>query len=235
MTATVLRTDDGGVTELVLNRPERRNALSTELLRQLRDELRDLADSPSARAVVLSGAGPAFCAGADLTEFSDTSTERPRLARLRLVGEVVRLLRSLEQPTIAVVHGAVYGAGWGLALGCDLTYAAEDATFCLPEVTKGLRLPPVITARLVEVVGPVRAAEIVLAGEKHDAAAGLAAGWVARSLPDRAAAQELADRRGRELARQSHAATAQVKQVLRSLAAGPVTPPPEHAWNEETP
>jgi 2-(1,2-epoxy-1,2-dihydrophenyl)acetyl-CoA isomerase len=233
MSSALLRSDADGVAVLRLNRPERRNALTTELLGTLRDELRALRDSPEVRAVVLAGEGEAFCAGADLAELAGVTSPRPGLARIRLVSEVVALLRELEQPTVAAVHGGTYGAGWGLALACDLTYAAQGSRFCLPEVPKGLRLPAAIVRRLVEVVGPVRGAELALAGEVHDAAAGLAAGWVARVLPDRAAAVALAHTRAADLARQPRSAIAHVKQVLRRPAAAGLVPPPEYAWNEE--
>ena len=233
MTTTVLRRDDEGVVELLLNRPDRRNALTTEMLRLLRDELRAIRDSPDVRCVVMTGAGAGFCAGADLDELAGAPSPRPGLVRVRLVSEVVALLSDLEQPTLAVVHGGAFGAGWGLALACDLTYAAADARFCLPEVAKGLRLPAAITARLVEVAGPVRAAEIVLGGEVHTVEAGLAGGWVARVLPDHASALGLARDRAHGLARQPRAAITHVKQVLRRTAADTLTPPPEYAWNEE--
>jgi enoyl-CoA hydratase/carnithine racemase len=178
---TLLRTDDGGVTTLALNRPDRRNALTTDLLRTLLDQLDAVQDSPSVRVVVLAGSGGVFCAGADLNELAGSTDPHAAQRRIRLVTTVIDRLRNLEQPTIAAVSGAAYGAGWGLSLACDLTYATADAAFCLPEVRKGLRLPTAITSRLVEVVGPVRAAEIALTGATFSAAQGVDAGWVART------------------------------------------------------
>jgi 2-(1,2-epoxy-1,2-dihydrophenyl)acetyl-CoA isomerase len=185
----VLRADREGVAELRLNRPENRNALSTALLTELRDHLAAVQADPSVRVVLLTGAGPAFSAGADLREFAPGTPSAATLPRFRLVVENLRRIGELEQPTLAAVHGPAVGAGWGLALACDLCFAAEPATFALPEVAKGLRLPALLVARLVQIVGPVRAADIIFGGAApgaargdaaHSSAAALAAGWVSR-------------------------------------------------------
>lgn len=172
-----------GVVSLCLDRPQRRNALTTSVLDELRAALRGVADDPAARAVVLSGAGPAFCAGADLTEMPRDAPPDAGTRRVRLVAEVVELLRSIEVPTIAAVHGAAVGAGWGLALACDTCLAAPGATFALPEVPKGFRLPAGVVRRLAEVAGPVRAADLVLSGRTLTAEDALALGVVARVVP----------------------------------------------------
>jgi enoyl-CoA hydratase/carnithine racemase len=229
----LLRNDADAVATLVLNRPDRRNALTTDLLRNLVEELTEIQDSRHVRVVVLTGAGSTFCAGADLDEFADRSDPHGPQRRIRLVTEVIARLRNLEQPTIAAVSGAAFGAGWGLSLACNLTYASSDASFCLPEVAKGLRLPTAITARLAQVVGPVRAAEIALIGDKHTAADGVRAGWVARELTD---ADELAEHTtliARAVASRPRRAVEQVEQVLRRGSYDELTPPFEYGWNEE--
>lgn len=227
------RADADGVAHLTLNRPDSKNALTTDLLLALRDELAMIQDSPRTRAVVLAGAGTAFCAGADLKELAVDPSPHGGQRRIRLVTEVIARLRNLEQPTIATVTGVAIGAGWGLALACDLTIASAAARFSLPEVRKGLRLPAAITARLVEVVGPVRAAEIALGGDVYDAHQGLAAGWVARELADDAAAVEHARTFARDLASRPRSSVSNVKQVLRRGVHPHLTPPPEYEWNEE--
>lgn len=227
------RADAAGVAVLTLHRPDSRNALTTELLRALADELHAVQDSPQVRAVVLAGADGAFCAGADLKEFADRPSPQGSQRRVRLVSQVVAQLRNLEQPTVAVVHGPAYGAGWGLALACDLTFASVTASFSLPEVRKGLRLPVAITQRLVDIVGPVRAAEIAFGGGRYGPEQGLAAGWVADVLPDDRTCTEHAMTFARDLAGQPRAAVATVKQVLRADAYRHLTPPPDYAWNEE--
>jgi 2-(1,2-epoxy-1,2-dihydrophenyl)acetyl-CoA isomerase len=231
---TVLnRRDERGVATLTLSRPALKNALSTELLVQLQSQLDRVRDSPEVRTVILAGAGDTFCAGADLREFPPDAGPDRSLRRIRLVTQVIAQLRNLEQPTLAVVQGPAYGAGWGLALACDLTIAADDARFSLPEVRKGLRLPSVIVARLVEVVGPVPAARIALGGEAYDAAQGAAAGWVAWRQPDAAQAGQFARDLARELAARPRTAVASVKRVLRPGSRAGLVPPPEYAWTEE--
>ena len=182
---TVSRTDRDGVAELVLDRPERRNAFDVELLERLREHLRGLGDC---RAVLLTGAGEAFCAGADLHE---TARER----RFALIADVLLALGELPQPTVAAVHGPAIGGGWGLALACDVCLANRDATFCLPELAKGFRLPDPLMRRLARVVGPAQTAALAYTGATWSADDALAAGAVARVLDSReallAAAREL--------------------------------------------
>jgi enoyl-CoA hydratase/carnithine racemase len=229
----VLRADRDGVAELRLNRPDNRNALSTALLTELRDHLAAVQADPSVRVVLLTGAGPAFSAGADLREFAPGTPPAVALPRFRLVVENLRRIGELEQPTLAAVHGPAVGAGWGLALACDLCFAAEPATFTLPEVAKGLRLPALLVTRLAQIVGPVRAGDIVFGGAAHTSAAALATGWVSRVLPTaddlaaeaRAVAAALA-------ARPLRALTA-AKHPLRQLVPHSPFPPTELAWTEE--
>lgn len=218
---TILRTIHSRVATLTLNRPEKRNALTVDMLDQFVTTLADTAADQDVRAVVLTGAGGAFCAGADLTEFADRPQDPGRSRRTALVSEAMRLLQRLPQPVIAAVAGPAIGAGWGLSLSCDITYAARDAVFRLPEIVKGFRLPPAIPARLREVVGQVHAADILLAGEPHGASDGLAAGWVARVVdgPETvlAAAADVAAR----VAEQPAETIARTLPILRHRAPAP--------------
>lgn len=253
MAELVLRVDRDGVAELRLNRPDHRNALSTALLTELRDHLAAIQADPSVRVVLLTGAGPAFSAGADLREFAPGTPPAATLPRFRLVVENLRRIGELEQPTLAAVHGPAVGAGWGLALACDLCFAAEPATFALPEVAKGLRLPALLVTRLVQIVGPIRAADIIFGGAAHSgaapigaahagaapsgavhsSAAALAAGWVSRVLPtaDDLAAEARAVTAA--LATRPLRALTAAKHPLRQLAPHAPFPPTELAWTEE--
>ena len=258
MAELVLRVDRDGVAELRLNRPDHRNALSTALLTELRDHLAAVQADPSVRVVLLTGAGPAFSAGADLREFAPGTPPAATLPRFRLVVENLRRIGELEQPTLAAVHGPAVGAGWGLALACDLCFAAEPATFALPEVAKGLRLPALLVTRLVQIVGPIRAADIIFgvaahsgaapigaahagaahagaapSGAVHSSAAALAAGWVSRVLPtaDDLAAEARAVTAA--LATRPLRALTAAKHPLRQLAPHAPFPPTELAWTEE--
>jgi len=249
----VLRVDRDGVAELRLNRPDHRNALSTALLTELRNHLAAVQADPSVRVVLLTGAGPAFSAGADLREFAPGTPPAATLPRFRLVVENLRRIGELEQPTLAAVQGPAVGAGWGLALACDLCFAAEPATFALPEVAKGLRLPALLVTRLVQIVGPIRAADIIFGGAAHSgaapigaahagaapsgavhsSAAALAAGWVSRVLPtaDDLAAEARAVTAA--LATRPLRALTAAKHPLRQLAPHAPFPPTELAWTEE--
>lgn len=233
MTASVLRTDADGVAELRLHRPEVRNALSTGTLAELRDLVHSVRDDPTVRAVLLTGAGEVFSAGADLREFGPNPPADASLARIRLVVDVLRDIGELDRPTLAAVNGPAVGAGWGLALACDLCFATESATFQLPEVAHGYRLPAPLVTRLAAVVGPVRAAELVYAGTTYRAADALAAGCVTRVLPTgtelRAAAWDLC----RALAARPPGSVATATLPLRAVARAGPFPPSDLFWTEE--
>jgi 2-(1,2-epoxy-1,2-dihydrophenyl)acetyl-CoA isomerase len=232
VTGHLLTSTRDGVTEIRLNRPGRRNALSTELLRELRGHLVAVADDPDVRVVILAGAGEAFCAGVDLHEIPPGAPARRGLARWRLVAEVLQRLRELEQPTLAAVNGPAVGAGWGLALACDLCFAVAGASFWLPEVTKGFRLPGPLSSRLVEVAGPVRAAEVMFGGQSYQAADALAAGWVTRVLPGEPELAAQVREFAATLAAAPRQAVAAAKLALRPGASGPF-PPPQFGWTDD--
>jgi enoyl-CoA hydratase/carnithine racemase len=229
----VVRTDHGGVVELRLDRPEARNALNTTVLTQLRRQLEQIQDSPEVRAVILSGSGTVFCAGADTREFSPRDSANAGIARVRLVAEVIRRLSELEHPTIAVVQGGAIGAGWGLSLACDLCFAVEGAMFSLPEVSKGYRLPHAIPARLARIVGPIKAADIVLTGARRSCADGVADGWVNQSFPDHAAALSHARYLAQELARSTRASMTAAKAAIRAVETSAAVSPSPFDWQKE--
>ncbi|GLY69237.1 enoyl-CoA hydratase/isomerase family protein [Amycolatopsis taiwanensis] len=154
------------VARVWLNRPERLNAVAPVLVDDLLAALDQVAGS-GARAVVLGGRGRAFCAGHDLKEPTPPGDARARLERLQ---DVTRRLRALPQPVIAAVHGYAIGAGAEFALGCDLVLAAEDAVFAFPEAGLGLSVTGAASRLLPLLVGPAKAKELVLLGERIDAA-----------------------------------------------------------------
>lgn len=177
--ATTFRTielvQDGGIARLTLNRPEKRNALSLELLEELQVALEEIAAS-DARVVVLAGAGPAFSAGHDLGEM--TGRDEAFYERLfDLCSVVMQRLHTLPQPVIAKVHGIATAAGCQLVASCDLAIAAEEARFATPGVKIGLfcSTPMVPLSRAV---GRKRALQMLLTGEFIDARTALAWGLV---------------------------------------------------------
>jgi enoyl-CoA hydratase/carnithine racemase len=226
------RSDPSGVVELRLNRAGRRNALSTQVLSELREHLASVAEDPSIRVVVVTGEGPAFCAGADTGEFAaDAEGVRVR-TRSRLLVEVLERLIALEQPTLAVVDGPAVGAGWGLALACDLCLASERARFCLPELRAGYRTPSVLVDRLIQAVGPFRAADVMFSGDSYAPDDPRIAGWCGRVVPSDGLAAEALELAG-ALAATPRAAVAAVVGPLRRSAPQRRFPPTELFWTEE--
>jgi enoyl-CoA hydratase/carnithine racemase len=228
MSTCVTRSDRDGVVELRLARAESRNALTTEMLRELRDHLRDLRGDERAGAVLLSGDGAVFCAGADLHEFPADAPPGGRDNRFRLVGDVIARLLAVEQPTISSVQGAAVGAGWGLALACDVCFASAAATFSLPEVAKGFRIPEPLMRRLAQLAGPMRATELAFVGTRLSAADACAIGCVTRVLADDEALRADAWAFAAMLAARPRASVAAVTQLRTSAALAP-----ELEWTEE--
>ncbi|GAA2792368.1 enoyl-CoA hydratase/isomerase family protein [Crossiella cryophila] len=177
MERTVQHTEADGVAVLALNRPHRLNAVAPALVTDLVAALRAVADSP-ARAVVLTGNGRAFCAGHDLKEPVESGDGHASRLRLEQIQEVTRLIRGLPQPVIAAVHGYALGAGAEFALGCDLVLAAPDAIFGFPEVSLGLSVTGAASRLLPLLVGPLKAKELLLLGERVDAHTALELGLV---------------------------------------------------------
>ena len=171
----VLRTSQGGVVSLTLNRPDRFNPLSAAMIAALEGELDQLATDPTARVVVIAGAGRGFCAGHDLRELLE-HTQDPAWQD-RLFDDCSRLmlrLTELPQPVIARVHGVATAAGCQLVSMCDLAVATPEARFALPGVNIGVfcSTPAVGVARNI---GRKRSMQLLLTGEPVDAAT--AAEW----------------------------------------------------------
>jgi enoyl-CoA hydratase/carnithine racemase len=179
----VTRKADGAVVTLTLNRGERFNPLSSEMIAALEAELDAVARDESARAVVLAGAGRGFCAGHDLKEMRARSSDKAWQEKLFAdCSRMMLKLNRLPQPVIARVHGVATAAGCQLVSMCDLAVAAEEARFALPGVNVGIfcSTPAVGVARNV---GRKRAMEMLLTGELFDARTALAWGLVNRVVP----------------------------------------------------
>jgi 2-(1,2-epoxy-1,2-dihydrophenyl)acetyl-CoA isomerase len=170
------------VARIYLNRPHRLNAVVPELTDELVTAL-DRAGQHEARVVVLAGRGRAFCSGHDLKEQLPPETVLKTRIRVDQIQEVTRAIRRFPGPVIAAVHGYALGAGAEFALGCDLVVAAEDAQFGFPEVSVGLSVTGGISRLLPLLVGPVRAKELLLLGERFGAARALELGLVNRVVP----------------------------------------------------
>lgn len=164
------------VATVTLNRPQRLNAETPELVEALVARLGEAREAGVA-AIVLTGSGRAFCAGHDLRE--PTPPGHPR-ARLERIQDVTRAIRGFPGVVIAAVHGYALGAGAEFAFGCDLVVAATGTEFGFPEVSVGLSVTGGISALLPRAVGPVRAKGLVLLGERFSAEQALAWGLVNR-------------------------------------------------------
>lgn len=166
---------------ITLNRPEKRNALSLELMRELTSTLLELGADPELRAIVIEGAGPAFSAGHDMSEMIGRSESFYQ----ELFGVCVELMETIHrvpQPVIAKVHAIATAAGCQLVAACDLAVAADEARFATPGVKIGLfcSSPMVPVSRAV---GRKRALELLLTGEPIDAATAMDWGLVNRVVP----------------------------------------------------
>ena len=170
---------EAGVLHVALDRPAKRNALSAPMLRGLLAALRD----PGAeRVVLLTGEGPVFCSGVDLVEMAPDATGLEVHESRGLLREVVLAMRDCPLPVVAAVQGLCLAGGVGLALGCDLVLAADDAAFGLPEVDLGL-WPFMVSGLLGRHTSPKRAMEMMLSGRRIGADEALAMGLVSRVVP----------------------------------------------------
>lgn len=160
--------DHGDVVVVQLDRPAKLNALSTALEQQLLDAVTS-ARVASARAVVFAGSERAFSAGADTSELPQMTPDRIA-AYYRGSGSVYEAVARLPQPTVAAISGYCLGGGFELALACDLRIAAEGATFGLPEVALGILPSSGGVTRLVRAVGAATTRDLVLCGDRFDAA-----------------------------------------------------------------
>lgn len=215
----VLVAVDQAVATITLNRPERLNALSIDLLVQLERALDSLADR-SVRAIILTGAGPkAFAAGADIGEMKDLE---PAAAR-EYAESGSRALCRLAQfpaPIIAAVNGYALGGGFELALACDIIIAAENASFAFPEVSLGVTPGFGGTQRLARLVGPGRAKDLIFSARRIDAQEALRFGVAVQVLPA-AGFLEAVFAYARGIAAQAPLAVAAAKRAIdRGLDAG---------------
>ena len=174
-----------GVVTVTMNRPERKNAANGKMLTELRATFEEVEDNPDDKVMVLTGAGGAFCSGADLSDPSGPATDPTRsgLARMRRLGDVALALHHVSKPTIAKVDGFAVGAGLSLALGCDLVVCSDRAKLSMIFAKRGLSLDNGASWLLPRLVGMARAKEIALFGGMWSGEEAAAIGLVNRALP----------------------------------------------------
>lgn len=172
---------DAGIGRLTLDRPERRNALSNELMQGLSEALANFAADPEVRAVVITGRGAAFCAGADLNSMKGEGggSSQSNSTSAQSLGALFHQVADFPKPTVALVNGPAIGGGVGLLAACDIVMAVASAKFQFSEVRLGL-VPAVISPFCIERLGVVRARRLFLTGERFDAETALSYGLVDR-------------------------------------------------------
>jgi methylglutaconyl-CoA hydratase len=206
---------------VALNRPELRNAFDDALIANLTKAFRDIEADPAIRAMVLTGAGRAFCAGGDLNWMKRMAGYgyEQNLADANALAEMLKTLDRMSKPTIARVHGPAYAGGVGLVAACDIAIGSHDAEFCLTEVKLGLS-PATISPYVVRAMGARLARRFFLTGEKFDAGEA----YRLRLLSDVSPPDELD---GAVNALLGHLVTggreaqARIKDLIRAVSAGP--------------
>jgi methylglutaconyl-CoA hydratase len=218
--ATLVRVerDDRGIATVILNRPEKHNALSTLLIDALAAALADLASDHRVRVLVLTGEGPSFCAGGDIEEMrrsgdatmADNEAEATRLAAL------LALLERHPKPTVARIQGNAFGGALGLIAACDVAIGAESAVFALSEVRLGIA-PAMISPYVVRAIGQRQAHRYFLTGERMSAATAERIGLLHQVVPaerlDATIAEITAD-----LLLGAPGAQGEIKQLLHHIA-----------------
>jgi enoyl-CoA hydratase/carnithine racemase len=180
---SLLVEDRDAVRILTLNRPEKRNALNTELTRALLDALNAADAAEAVHCVVLTGAGESFCAGADLSEFKGlTADPQAAEARAELTMQLHLAFSRISVPVITAVNGAAMGGGAGLAIAGDMVVMAESAKLGYPETRHGI-VAAIVLANLTRQVGRKAAFELVALAEPIGAARALELGMVNRVVP----------------------------------------------------
>lgn len=176
---------DGSVARITLNRPDKRNALNNELIAGIKLGLTKAAGDKSVRVVVISGAGPDFCSGADLSALQKISeaTISDNTADARLLLELFTLMRELPVPVVAAVHGRALAGGCGLASAADLVLAAQSARFGYPEVKIGF-VPAMVMAILKRNVSEKQAFELLTRGGEINAERAYEVGLVNQVFAD---------------------------------------------------
>ncbi len=185
LTAPVLlQIDDRGVAQVTLNRPERNNAYDGALIQSLLAALDELERSSGLRAVVISGRGKHFQAGADLKwiDAVRTASREENIAASRATAQAVWRLNRAPAPTVALVQGACFGGGTGILAACDVVIAADDAVFSIAEVRWGLTAA-IIIPQLNDAIGVRQVRRYALTGERFDAAEARRIGLVHEIVP----------------------------------------------------
>jgi len=218
-----LDTTRAGVAMITLNRPELHNALNAEVIEQMNAILEDLRGADGVRIVFLRGAGPSFCAGADLEWMKAAAhyTYNDNVEDAKNLAEMLHRLDTLPQATIALVDGAVRGGGNGLVAACDLAIAVKRATFAFSEVKLGLA-PSTISPYVVRAIGPRAARRLFVTADVIDAAEAFRLGLVDKVVDDESDFSREEERLARQLFANAPEAIAACKELVQMVADHPI-------------
>ena len=220
---TIGLADRNGVALLTLDRPDRHNAFDETMIAELTQALAVIEANPRIRAVVLLGSGESFCAGADLAWMQRMAgfSYEENVADARALAHLLQALSSLPKPTIARIHGPVYGGGVGLVACCDIAVSAMAATFALSEAKLGL-IPATIGPYVIEAIGARAARRYFLTAERFDAAEAYRIGLVHDIVPSLEALDERVNELLGLLMLAGPHAQAAVKALVRAVAHRPI-------------
>ena len=211
---------DGALARIRFNAPARRNALNRTTWRALPETCAAIAARAEALVVIVEGAGGHFSAGADIGEFDivyrDAAATRDYVDSMQAA---LGALAALDRPTIAAIEGSAIGGGLAVALSCDLRFVADDAQLAAPPARLGLVYGPIETSRLIALVGPARAKDLLFSGRRVAPAEALSIGLVDRVVPAAALRASVEDYAA-ALAPLSQRSIRSAKRIVEALAAG---------------
>ncbi|MDO3722796.1 enoyl-CoA hydratase/isomerase family protein [Marinobacter sp. chi1] len=222
-TAVLLRRRDAGVTEVVLNRPDKRNAFDDVIIQELIGALEEVNADPDTRVVVLRSEGKHFSAGADLgwmRRMADNS-HQDNLDDSRELARLMNVLNHLSKPVIGLVQGAAFGGAVGLAACCDIVIATEKSSFCLSEVKLGL-IPAVISPYVVRTIGERQARRYFLSAEVFSARQAQDFGLVHIVCDDLDAMDQHCDELIQQLAHNGPKAMTAAKDLIFAVSQKPI-------------
>jgi len=185
ITPRMIARKDGAIGWMIFNNPERHNAVSTDMWQAVPVILNAFEKDDEIRTIVLTGAGEkAFVAGADISQFEETRSSPEKVQEYEdMTADAFERIAVCTKPTIAMIDGYCIGGGLGIALSCDLRYAAEGSTFGIPAARLGLAYPLNQTKRLVSLVGPAKAKEIFFTARRYGTEDALAMGLINAVTP----------------------------------------------------
>jgi enoyl-CoA hydratase/carnithine racemase len=216
-------TRDGHVAVLTIDRPEKRNAMTAQMWAALPGVLAGLADDPAVRVLVVTGAGPSFCAGADISDLLSGTNPADPMADVRRDNLAAQAaLRDFPKPTLAMIRGHCIGGGVEIATACDLRFTDPTGVFGVTPAKVGIVYTPASTKTLIDLIGPSMTKYLLFSGELIDAATALRCGLVDRVLPAGGDGQAEAARWYRE--------TVAAGELAEGVAAFAERRPPRFIW-----